>query len=295
MSAEAVGFKQATDALALPLESSAPYCHSCGGLVRDGLRTAPTVARPHMDVYEYFPDADFFREHWQVREWRHACAILKTDFPQEWEDITEALTEFRLRTHQIIVGGGRKSLVAEAIDSALLDPSRGWEERKFDTHVVVDGNDRASPTHKVDCYKNHVGLEVEWNNKDPFFDRDLNNFRLLFDLRVLSVGVIVTRKDELQDIFEGLGRGASYGASTTHMGRLIPRIEGGGGGGCPILVFGISKALYVEETKDEAEAALERYRRGKDEEREALRRSREQDRDARRRQQPVPRGLRRAR
>jgi Restriction endonuclease BglII len=32
--------------------------------------------------------------------------------------------------------------------------------------------------------RGRVGLEIEWNNKDPFFDRDLNNFRLLFELRV---------------------------------------------------------------------------------------------------------------
>ena len=50
----------------------------------------------------------------------------------------------------------------------------------------VDGNERLSPTHKVDCYKNRIALEIEWNNKDPFFDRDLNNFRLLFDLRAIS-------------------------------------------------------------------------------------------------------------
>ena len=99
----------------------------------------------------------------------------------------------------------------------------------------------------MDCFKNKVGLEVEWNNKDPFFDRDLNNFRLLFDLRALSVGVIVTRSDELQNIFNDLGRGSSYGMSTTHMSKLLPRIEGGGGGGCPILVFGITAKLYVED------------------------------------------------
>ena len=29
----------------------------------------------------------------------------------------------------------------------------------------------------------------------------------------------------------------------THMGKLIPRIEGGG---CPLLVFGIGKQLYLE-------------------------------------------------
>jgi len=108
----------------------------------------------------------------------------------------------------------------------------------------VDGKRLDSPTHKVDCYKNGIALEVEWNNKDPFFDRDLNNFRLLFDLRAVSVGVILTRADELQEIFKDLGRGSSYGMSTTHMSKLLPRIEGGGGAGCPLLVFGIRKSLY---------------------------------------------------
>jgi hypothetical protein len=103
------------------------------------------------------------------------------------------------------------------------------------------------PSTAVDCFKNRIALEIEWNNKDPFFDRDLNNFRLLFDLRAISVGVIITRTDELQDIFKGLGRGKSYGASTTHMSKLLPRIQGGGGAGCPLLIFGIRKELYVED------------------------------------------------
>lgn len=111
---------------------------------------------------------------------------------------------------------------------------------------MVDDLMKESPTHKVDCFKNGIGLEIEWNNKDPFYDRDLNNFRLLFDLRALSVGVIVTRADELQQIFRRLGRGSSYGESTPHMSKLLPRIEGGGGAGCPPLEFGITKALYVE-------------------------------------------------
>jgi hypothetical protein len=142
-------------------------------------------------------------------------------------------------------GGGRKSKVASAIDKLLYD--RGWEEKQFSTSVKVDESVLESPTHKVDCYKNHVALEIEWNNKDPFFDRDLNNFRLLFDLRAISVGVIITRCDDLQDIFNKLGRGPSYGASTTHMSKLLPRVRGGGGAGCPILVFGITKGLYKKD------------------------------------------------
>ena len=115
------------------------------------------------------------------------------------------------------------------------------------TAIVVDKARLDSPTHRIDCFKNSIALEIEWNNKDPFFDRDLNNFRLLFDLRAVSVGVIVTRSDELQDIFNGLGRGSSYGNSTTHMAKLLPRIEGGGGAGCPLLVFGIRKALFEDD------------------------------------------------
>jgi len=95
--------------------------------------------------------------------------------------------------------------------------------------------------------RTRVAVEVEWNNEDPFHDRDLNNFRLLYALRTVSVGVIVTRADELQSIFDDLGRGKSYGNATTHLSKLIPRIDGGGAGGCPILVFGIRPSLYVED------------------------------------------------
>lgn len=187
----------------------------------------------------------FINDNYEVHEWKHACAVLCTDFKQEWNDIITTLTNFRLHKGWIMKGGGRKSSVAESLDGMLY--LLGWVEKNFKTTISVDDHDMKSPTHKVDCYKNKIALEIEWNNKDPFFDRDLNNFRLLFDLRAISVGVIITRCDELQDVFDKIGRGSSYGASTTHMGKLLPRIEGGGGGGCPILVFGIKSSLIVED------------------------------------------------
>lgn len=187
---------------------------------------------------------DFIRENYEVYEWKHACAILNQDFPNEWNDIVEVLTNFRFYRSWLTVGGGRKSMISESIDSELY--RRGWIEKKFDTEIVIDAHRIESPTHQVDCFRNRVALEIEWNNKDPFFDRDLNNFRLLFELRAVSVGVIITRCDNLQEIFNNLGRGSSFGASTTHMSKLKPRIEGGGGGGCPILVIGISNNLYIE-------------------------------------------------
>jgi hypothetical protein len=65
---------------------------------------------------------------------------------------------------------------------------------------------------------------------------------------VVSVGIIVTRSDGLQEIFDELGRGSSYGQSTTHMSKLLPKIEGGGAGGCPLLVFGIKSSLYDKDS-----------------------------------------------
>ena len=188
---------------------------------------------------------EFIREHYELHEWKHSCAILKEDFPEEWKDIISVLNEFRLYKSWITNPGGRKSKISEFLDSYLYE--RGWEEKEFNTQVVVDEHTMDTPTHKVDCFRNRIAIEIEWNNKDPFYDRDLNNFRLLFDLRAISVGVIITRCDELQKIFKELGRGASYGASTTHMSKLLPRIEGGSGAGCPLLVIGISKKLYVED------------------------------------------------
>lgn len=189
--------------------------------------------------------SEFIRKNYEIHEWKHAVTILDGDFPNEMSELINALEKFRFYKSWITVGGGRKSKIAEWFDNQL--GTNGWIEKSFDTKMLVDGVESLSPTHKIDCYKNRIALEIEWNNKDPFFDRDLNNFRLLFDLRAISVGIIITRCDELQEIFDSIGRAASFGSSTTHMSKLLPRIQGGSGGGCPLLVFGIKKKLYVED------------------------------------------------
>lgn len=182
---------------------------------------------------------------YETHEWRNAVGVLSTACPNEWADIQTALRTFRLLRSEILTAGGSRSSIVERLERPLKDA--GWIEKQFATAIVVDGEQRESPTHSVDCFKGRVALEVEWNNKDPFYDRDLNNFRLLFDLQVIDVGVIITRCSELQQVFNALGRGPSFGNSTTHMGKLIPRLRGGSGGGCPIIVFGIGLALYLED------------------------------------------------
>jgi len=181
-------------------------------------------------------------EKFEVAETHHATSILLTDFRAEWDDLVELLSAFRLRKSQIVTPGGRKSPISVDIDRFFYD--RGWVEHNFKIEVSADGLTTLAPTHQVDYFRNRVAIETEWNNKDPFYDRDLTTFRLLFELNVLSVGVIITRASELQEIFDGLGRGKSYGNSTTHMGKLVPKLNNRASGGCPVLAFGIKKSAY---------------------------------------------------
>lgn len=186
---------------------------------------------------------DFVKDNYIVKEWRHACAVLENDFPQEWADIVDVLSSFRIWKSHITVPGGRKSPVPDLLDKAFT--AKGWVEKSFTTAIEIDENRLVSPTHAVDCYKNRVALEIEWNNKDPFYDRDLNNFRLLFELRAISVGVIITKSMTFAPIIRELGLWDKFGASTTwYETKLLPRLEGGSGGGCPILVFAMKDGLY---------------------------------------------------
>jgi hypothetical protein len=205
---------------------------------------------------EHLVPADL-RELYHVREWRNAAGVISTACPNEWTELVDILRAFRLLRSEILTAGGGLSPISQQVNVAFK--KRGWTEKKFRTLIKVDDAEYSSPTHAVDCFKGRVALELEWNNKDPFFDRDLNNFRLLFDLRAIDVGVILTRATELQTIFDQLSKGASYGNSTTHHAKLWPRLEGGGGGGCPVLTFAITPNLYV----DDGQAALEAARLAK--------------------------------
>lgn len=204
-------------------------------------------------VTDHLVPADL-RELYHVREWRNAAGVLATACPDEWNDMVEVLRAFRLLRSEILTAGGGLSPISQQINGAF--DRRGWAEKKFSTLIKVDQAEYASPTHAVDCFKGRVALELEWNNKDPFFDRDLNNFRLLFDLRAIDVGVILTRATELQGIFDQLGKGTSYGNSTTHHEKLWPRLDGGGGGGCPVLTFAITPKLYVDDGPEALRRAL---------------------------------------
>ena len=205
------------------------------------------------------------RELYEVHDYHHAAAILKNEFPKEFNELCAALREFRVTTAEIKKSGGNRSDMPKKF-SALLGPS--WTEKKLKASMVVDGKTVGADTLKIDHVKGRVALDVEWNSKDQTFDRDLYAFRAFFEYDRISVGVLVTRSTgDLNEVFKRLGtfvdkRGkvgpvmAKFGASTTHMGKLLPRLEAGRNGGCPVLVFGITRKLIPD--WDAYEKQLER-------------------------------------
>jgi hypothetical protein len=207
-----------------------------------------TVRRPKL-----IPDA--LGELYEFHEWRNAIAVLRSAYPKEWADILEVLADFRILRSDIGEKGekgGGKSKVAIRMDRMFR--ARKWQPEEFDTSIVVKTSEGVqeikSPTHEVDSFKGKVALELEWNNKTEFYDRDLNNFRLLFELRVADVGVVITRCDELQNIFDQLGKGPSYGSTTTILSKLKRKLDGGAGGGCPVLAIGMKSTLYLDDITD---------------------------------------------
>ena len=62
------------------------------------------------------PFPENIKQNYEIHEWRHASAILRTDFPREWEDVVAVLTDFKLRRSEVEIGGGNKSPVACRLD-----------------------------------------------------------------------------------------------------------------------------------------------------------------------------------
>ncbi|MDU9002268.1 BglII/BstYI family type II restriction endonuclease [Sedimentitalea todarodis] len=133
----------------------------------------------------------------------HADAILSFDFAEDLDSLVARLAAFRIHISELIGGGGGESGQTQRLRRAL--DAGGWRKHHFSVETIVDGQTRAGVSHEVDHVRfadnGTLALEIEWNNKDPFFDRDLENFQRLHGLSAISVGIIVTRGASMQDAF----------------------------------------------------------------------------------------------
>lgn len=182
---------------------------------------------------------------------RYADLILKSAFPRKFADIVANLEDFYIDyAEDIRTQGGSRARHTARHDDGLI--RRGWAKHNVTVEKRVDGEPvYRVRNHEIDVFTKGdndtfpgIADEMEWNNKDPFFHRDLNNFQALHREGVIAVGVITTRGPRLQEVLEFLGKEGEYskdkyGKATTHWNKLTPMIDMGGGGECPLLCIGI--------------------------------------------------------
>ena len=136
----------------------------------------------------------------------HAEAILQHDMPEAVSELEGIFAEIRVPVSELVFGGGGEGKGTQRLRKALTN--KGWEKHRFEIKKIVDGVEKESISHEIDHVKKFSGwtfaLEIEWNNKDPFFDRDLENFKRLHADGVISIGAIITRGQSLQDSLRSL-------------------------------------------------------------------------------------------
>lgn len=143
----------------------------------------------------------------QVEHLSHARAILEVDFPDALAELEAALLEATVPIEEIIAGGGGEAKGTQRLRRGLT--ARAWFKTTFVVERIVNGIRRESQSHVVDHVRtfengDRVALEIEWNNKDPFYDRDLENYKRLHADGAISVGVIVTRGKSMHENMRSL-------------------------------------------------------------------------------------------
>ncbi len=130
----------------------------------------------------------------------HAEAILSVDFPGETQELISTLLDFSLPVKELIGSGGGEAPSTQRLRRNLA--GQGWTKHNFRTETVIDGKLKQAQSHEIDHVRRAangvLAMEIEWNNKDPFFDRDLENFQRLHAQSVISLGIVLTRGADLQ-------------------------------------------------------------------------------------------------
>lgn len=144
----------------------------------------------------------------------HAEAILRVDMPGAAKELEDALLSLEVPVTELVAGGGGEAPVTQRLRKTLND--HGWTKHNITIGKIIrlsavsEPREIESTTHEIDHVKafgEHgwaAALELEWNNKDPFYDRDLENFKRLHAEGVISIGGLITRGTSLQENMSNL-------------------------------------------------------------------------------------------
>ena len=210
------------------------------------------------------------RDAWVYMETNSAAAVMKAVCPNEWADVVNVLSKYRLDPKSWLKKGGNRGDIATQIDNMFQE--KGWREARLDLETIgkIFAKDltlleKLPPVtqegYLVDNFKNRVVLDVEWNAKDGNLDRDLSAYRAWHEAGIISAGIIIT-KDRLsllalarrlwqdhQDTLDEADRNAKLPidlqtSTTTTFDKAEMRVRRGVMGTCPILIVGADATTW---------------------------------------------------
>lgn len=229
-------------------------------VIKDDISHGKVADRP--ESFKHLIPASVWGK-FEIYSYRSAAAVLAQSYPDQFQQIMNALDRFEITKTMIRTPGGSKGPIAKYVDT-LFD--KNWQETRIsaDLHVqlhhataneLLDAYVREGylDGHRIDFLNGKVALDLEWNSKDQTYDRDLYAFSAFHEAGAVDVGVLLTRGSSLDnEFFRSLGKvlkkdGSDgdaevykkFGASTTWMGKLLYRLDAGRNGGCPVLAVGI--------------------------------------------------------
>jgi hypothetical protein len=207
---------------------------------------------------------------YELAETRNAAAILAATNPGAYAHLIHVLSGFQLLTSDLTTAGGQESPLAHRLNREFR--VRGWREARVDTKVQLvlrpmpfaeAGESSASVStreslnegYKVDNILDRVALDLEWNAKDGNLDRDVAAYRALYDAGLIDVGILVTRTmGDLRDLARRVRLEAGMSeteakkmlgtTTTTNLTKLLPRLQRGDAGGCPVLTVAICERTW---------------------------------------------------
>ena len=227
--------------------------------------------------YDYI--AENLTDKFEFYNYNNAVEILAGAYQDEWWEICDCLSKLTISIEDLRQAGGNETNIPKTFDEVLYPynwreirmsgdlhlkfyPRRADQRGRFEDHVIEERIiDNYIDGHNIDFLKNKVAFDLEWNSKDQTFDRDIMAMRTFYECGIISVGIIVTRSKELDDVFQTIydfdektnkwkNIKRKYGASTTWMGKLTSRLDSRRNGGCPIVAIGIQKPCIHDWSED---------------------------------------------
>ncbi len=149
---------------------------------------------------------------WEIVAINHGDLIARIEFQEEIKKIVDALDVWNLEIENNIIkrGGGQADQTLALTESFY---NHDWFKNEVTVENVVTFQKKFeqissnSTTHEIDHlisnkFGRMIALEIEWNNKDEFFDRDFQSMRGLYELGVIDLAIIITRGQKLENCFK---------------------------------------------------------------------------------------------